>query len=186
MIKNFVKHFLGSIRCHLNGIECSRGVYIGKNVRVVNGKNVTLGKNVSIRPDCDLFAGTKMFIGDYCDLGTRNRFTGNIIIENSVLIGPDNYIASVDHCYEDISKPVMNQGVYSPHNNGHQELRIGEGSWIGTHVSIVGDVHIGKHCVIAANAVVTRDVPDYCVVAGVPARMIKKYNIETKEWEKLK
>lgn len=44
MIKNFVKHFLGSIRCHLNGIECSRGVYIGKNVRVVNGKNVTLGK----------------------------------------------------------------------------------------------------------------------------------------------
>ena len=158
MIKNFVKHFLGSIRCHLNGIECSRGVYIGKNVRVVNGKNVTLGKNVSIRPDCDLFAGTKMFIGDYCDLGTRNRFTGNIIIENSVLIGPDNYIASVDHCYEDISKPVMNQSVYSPHNNGHQELRIGEGSWIGTHVSIVGDVHIGKHCVIAANTVVTRDV----------------------------
>lgn len=186
MIKKFAKLFLGSIRCHLKGMTTSGGVYIGKNVHVVKGRNINLGKNVSIRPDCDLFAGDKISIGNNCDLGTRNRLTGDITIEDSVLIGPDNYIASVDHCYQDISKSVMDQGVYSPHFNGHQELRIGEGSWIGTHVSIVGDVHIGKHCVIAANAVVTRDISDYCVVAGIPARVIKKYNTETKEWEKLK
>ena len=47
------------------------------------------------------------------------------------------------------------------------------------------NIHIGKHCVIGANSVVTKNIPDYCVAAGVPARIIKKYNFTTETWEKI-
>ena len=68
----------------------------------------------------------------------------------------------------------MNQKEKPIHKNGHDELKIGDGSWIGTHVAILGDVHIGAHCVIGANSVVTKDVPDYRVAVGSPAKVIKR------------
>lgn len=68
---------------------------------------------------------------------------------------------------------------------GHDEIRIGAGAWVGTHVAIIGAVHIGRNCVIGANSVVTQDVPDYCVAAGIPARVIKRYNQQTNCWEKV-
>ena len=54
-------------------------------------------------------------------------------------------------------------------------MSIGDNSWIGNHAAIIG-CSVGRHCVVGANAVVTRDVPDYCVVAGSPARIIKRYD----------
>ena len=50
---------------------------------------------------------------------------------------------------------------------------------------IAGSIKIGKHCVIGANSVVTKDVPDYSVAAGAPCKVIKKYNFEKNEWEKV-
>jgi acetyltransferase-like isoleucine patch superfamily enzyme len=58
------------------------------------------------------------------------------------------------------------------------QVLVGEGSWIGFRANILSGVTIGKHCVVAAGAVVTRSVPDYCVVAGCPARIIKKYDFQ--------
>ena len=107
-------------------------------------------------------------------------------MKKSVLTEPDNYFSLYDHCYTDPDKPIIIQGAYKPNNNGHDEMIIGEGSWIGTHCVIIGDVHIGKHYVIAANSVVTKDVPDYCVVEGAPAKIIKKYDFETKKWIRIK
>lgn len=129
-----------------------------------------------------MFAGNIFVIGANSDIGTRNRIAGNIIIEDSVLLGPDNYISSNDHKFEDVYKPILQQGAYSPNRNGHNELKIGEGSWIGTHCSIIGDVHIGKHCVIGANSVVTKDIPDYSVAVGIPAKVIKRYDFEKECW----
>ena len=62
---------------------------------------------------------------------------------------------------------------------------IGEGSWLGTKVTVVGNVHIGKHCVIGANSVVTKNIPDYSIAVGIPARVVKQYNFETKCWERI-
>ena len=183
MIKNIVKRILGWLRAKRFGVVAGQGVYIGNNVHIVNGRNMTIGRNVSIRPNCDLFAGQKFKIGDNCDIGIRNRIAGDVIIEESVLFGPDNYISSTDHCYEDINRLVMEQGAYSPHRNGHEEILIGKGSWIGTHCAIIGDVHIGEHCIIGANSVITKDIPSFCVVIGAPAKIIKKYNFEKEEWE---
>ena len=58
---------------------------------------------------------------------------------------------------------------------------IGDDSWIGENVCIIG-ASIGRHCVIGANAVVTKEIPDYCVAVGNPARVIKRYDFEQKDW----
>lgn len=64
----------------------------------------------------------------------------------------------------------MDQGIVQK----GQKVSIGDGSYIGINSVIVGNVKIGKHCVIGANSVVTKDVPDYCVAVGCPARVIKE------------
>lgn len=68
--------------------------------------------------------------------------------------------------------------------NKGDSVIISDGTWIGTNAVIVGNVKIGKNCVIGANSVVTKDIPDYCIAAGIPARIIKRYNIETHSWER--
>lgn len=182
-IKILIKYIMGFIRCKVAGVQYPGKVYVGRQVHFANGRKIRLGQGVQIRPEVDLFAGDVFVIGKGCDIGTRNRIVGNIIIENNVLFGPDNYISSEDHAFADIHTPIMFQGTNPGKRNGHDELKIGEGSWIGTHVAIIGDVHIGRNCVVGANAVVTRDIPDYCVAVGIPAKVIKKYNVETLTWE---
>lgn len=184
-LKGFIKNVLVFLRCFLAGVPYPGNVYVGRHVHFENGKRIELGRNVQIRPDVDLFASDVFIIGEGCDIGTRNRIAGNIIIENSVLFGPDNYICSEDHIFDDVSIPIMYQGTRRVSKNGHNEMRIGCGTWVGTHVAIIGTVHIGRNCVIGANSVVTQDVPDYCVVAGIPARVIKRYNQQTNCWEKV-
>ena len=56
---------------------------------------------------------------------------------------------------------------------------------IGTNISIIGCKYIGRHCIIAANSMVTHDLPDYCVAAGNPCRVIKRYIFESPKWEKV-
>ena len=184
-IKNIVKNALGYFRCKIKGICPGKRIYIGGRVHVIGGDKISLGNDVQIRPDVDLFAGERFCIGDGVDIGTRNRIAGNVVIEDKVLFGPDNYICSSDHVFEDISVPIIEQGAKSINKNGHGYLKIGKGSWIGTHCAIIGDVHIGRNCVVGANTVVTKDIPDYSVVAGNPAKVIKRYNINKGEWERV-
>lgn len=80
------------------------------------------------------------------------------------------YITDCDHEYRNIDVSVINQGIVQR----GQKVSIGGGSYIGINAVIVGNVKIGNHCVIGANSVVTKDVPDYCVAVGSPARVIKK------------
>lgn len=184
-VKEIIKFALGRWRCLKTGINYYGRIYIGSCVHIVNGKNLSVGSEVQIRPNVDLFAGREIVIGDRCDIGVRNRIVGNVIIEPSVLIGPDNYICSCDHVFENPRIPIMDQGVKSVKKNNHEELKIGTGSWIGTHCAIIGDVHIGKNCVIGANSVVTSDIPDYSVAVGIPARVIKKYSFEDEQWKQI-
>ena len=130
---------------------------LGKNseirpyVTIIGGKNIEIGDNVVLRP------------GTYIDADI-----GKLIIEDNVLFGPNIYITTTNHNYEDITKPVQDQG------NSENIIRIKEGSWIGTGAIIFNGVTIGKNAVVGAGAVVKEDVPDYCVVGGVPAKVIKQ------------
>lgn len=90
-------------------------------------------------------------------------------IGEKVLLSPNIYITDCDHEYRKIDIPVIDQGIVQK----GQAVSIGDGSYIGINTVIVGNVKIGKHCVIGANSVVTKDVHDYCVTVGSPAKVIK-------------
>lgn len=117
-------------------------------------------------------------VGDGCVFGYNNHITavGQVVIENHVLTANNVYISDNLHSYEDVGVPIMHQPV-----KFKREVVIGSGSWIGENACIIG-ARIGKQCVIGANAVVTSDIPDYSVAAGVPARIIRQFDPNLKKW----
>ncbi|MCR4825927.1 MAG: acyltransferase [Bacteroidales bacterium] len=119
-------------------------------------------------------------LGEGTVVGNFNHIyaTQSIVIENYVLTADKVYISDNLHGYDNPEIPILQQPIRQI-----GEVRIGEGSWLGENVCVIG-ASIGKHCTIGANSVVTHDIPDYCVAVGAPARVIKQYNFETKQWEK--
>lgn len=93
------------------------------------------------------------------------------------------FVADYNHEYVNPNIPIKDQGNRAKKDD---RVLIERGTWIGTNAVIVGNVHIGKNCVIGANSVVTKDIPDYSIVGGVPAKIIRRYNKETKSWERVK
>jgi acetyltransferase-like isoleucine patch superfamily enzyme len=123
-----------------------------------------------------------ILIEDNCSIGADSIISARnqVHLESGVLLAQAILIMDHSHAYEDITTPIIEQGV----TEGGR-IRIGEGSWIGHGAAIVcprGELVIGRHCVIAANAVVTRSIPDYSVVGGIPARVIRQYDPETHAW----
>lgn len=120
-------------------------------------------------------------IMDYATIGHFAHIIAkhSVTIEKDVLIADKVFISDCTHGYEDINTPVIKQDIklLAP-------VVIGEGSWLGENVCVCG-ASIGKHCVIGANSVVTTDIPDYCVAVGSPARVVKKYDFDRKEWIKV-
>lgn len=117
--------------------------------------------------------GGTVIVGKSSEIGERCRISiaNSLIIGEKVLLSPNVYITDCDHEYRNVDIPVMDQGIVQK----GQTISIGDGSYIGINTVIVGNVKIGKHCVIGANSVVTKDVPNYCVAVGSPARVINEY-----------
>jgi acetyltransferase-like isoleucine patch superfamily enzyme len=91
---------------------------------------------------------------------------GGISIGKNVIIGPYCVIHSANHCFDDLNEPIMFQGhVLEP-------VLIEDDCWLGAHVTVLPGVRLGKGCVVGAGSVVTKSMPAYSVVAGVPARII--------------
>ena len=187
-MKKQLQHLVGFVKCLMNHISYNKGCYIGLNVKITNSGGVILGKNVIIRPSTGIGAyasNSKIIFGDNVEIGKQSSIAAinEVVFENGVLTGPHVFISDHNHEYRNVNLPVYKQGI-SYADNG--KVVIGEGSWLGTNVVIVGNVHIGKHCVIGANSVVTEDIPDYSVAAGIPAKVIKRYDFEKEEWIKMK
>ena len=100
-------------------------------------------------------------------------------ISNDVLISDKVYISDNLHNYKDINIPIKNQNIIDKGT-----VIIGKHTWLGENVCVIG-ASVGKHCVIGANSVVLKDIPDYSIAVGSPARVIKKYNKNTNVWEKV-
>lgn len=92
----------------------------------------------------------------------------------------NSFITNIDHDYSEIDKHIMNQKFIIRHTS------IGENCFIGMGAAIQAGTILGKQCIVGANAVVRGVYPDYCVIAGVPAKIIRKYNPESKKWERIK
>ena len=186
MIAKIVKYVITFVKAKCNRLKCGGACYIGLDVKVFNQGIITIGNNVIIRPSTGLYAnpGVKLDIGNNVEIGNHSTIAAHhgIIIEDDVLTGPHVFIADYNHAYRNVGLPIWKQGEYAPTNS---KVIIGKGSWLGTNVVIVGNVHIGKHCVIGANSVVTKDIPDYSVAAGIPAKVIKRYDFEKEEWVRM-
>ena len=169
--------------------QFGEGSSIGEVLRIQGGESIIIGKRVTIHEMCWLAAApltgenkANLVISDGSVIGDYNHFwaTKSIIIEKDVLTANHVYISDNLHGYDYIEEPILKQPIVQL-----KEVRIGEGSWIGENVCIMGAT-IGKHCVIGANAVVTKDSPDYSVAVGIPAKVIKRYNFENNTWEIVK
>ena len=147
----------------------------------------------SVRKDIvpfNIFAlGSKSVIEDYSVI---NNAVGNLVIGNNtrVGIGPvtisDNVnigqnvtISGLNHNYEDPSKAISEQGVST------MPIKIENDVWIGANSVVLPGVQIGNHSVIGAGSIITKDIPPYSVAVGNPARIVKRYDMNLKEWVKV-
>lgn len=119
--------------------------------------NIKIGERTVIRPNCFIYA-------EVSDLHSG----GEIDIESDVLIGNSCHIYSSNHNFENTNIPILEQGHRVLGN-----VKISTGAWIGSNSTILPGVRIGKNSVVGAGSVVTKNVPDYSVFAGNPARLIR-------------
>ena len=171
---------------------------------------VSLGKGVSIHYTCDLCNTGLMKIGDlltvhkdvwlhahcapenqgeatlviddYCFIGRRSHISAkNLIhIERGVMLAASVLIQDHGHAFNDITMPIRDQGVAEG-----GKIRIGEGCWIGQGAAVIcdsGELTLGRNCVVAANAVVTRSAPPYSILSGNPARIVKQFDPVKGTW----
>jgi acetyltransferase-like isoleucine patch superfamily enzyme/2-polyprenyl-3-methyl-5-hydroxy-6-metoxy-1,4-benzoquinol methylase/glycosyltransferase involved in cell wall biosynthesis len=171
--------------------KLGNNTYIADGAEIVGAEAISIGDNVFLKKNAWLnialnnFQGEpRIVIDNGCQIG--KSFTVSVsnkaVIEKYVIIGPNVHISDHGHAYENIALPIMYQGVTSTTN----EVVIGEGSWIGINSVIVGNVRVGKGCVIAANSFVNKDIPDFTVAAGNPAKIIKMFDPTTVSWVKVK
>lgn len=164
--------------------KCTR---ILKPLRLQGAKNISIGSNVEIHAlawlaalpltglkSSELVIDDGCYVGDFCHIWA----THSVRLERKVLLANHVYITDNIHGYENVDFPIIEQPVIQK-----KDVVIGEGCWLGENVCVIG-ASIGKHCVIGANSVVTRDVPDYCVAVGAPARIIKRYDFTSQTWKK--
>ena len=148
-------------------------VFLGRNVtlearrgygRLILGRWVHIGSGNSIR----CHEGT-IRIGDKCVFGKDNTVNGYLDIEfgAATIVADWVYVCDFDHVFSDVTVPIKDQGIVK------SPVRVGPDVWLGTKVTVLRGITIGQGCVVAANAVVNKDLPPYSVAVGVPARVVR-------------
>jgi acetyltransferase-like isoleucine patch superfamily enzyme len=117
-----------------------------------------------------------VIIGDNTFIGLGNVVIGPVTIGNNIIFAQNIVMSGLNHGYEDITMPISKQKVSTA------TIVVEDECWIGANAVLTAGVRIGKHSIVAAGAVVTKDVPPYSIAVGNPARVIKKYDFEKKEW----
>ncbi len=169
-IKDYSSHGSGEFKIS-DFRSAGKNIIFEKGVLAFHPENITLGNNIYIGHNTILKAYYKnqMQIGDNTWIGQNCFFhsAGNISIGKAVGIGPHVKILTSVHEDGDIETPVL----YHPLS--FKSVEIGDGSDIGTAAMIMPGVKIGEGAIVGAGSVVTKDVPAYAVVAGVPAKILR-------------
>ena len=144
-----------------------------------NEQYISIGEGTMFGPEITLSAGmvpgqqmvsdTVITVGDRCLFGKGSGIVGHleIVIGDDVWTGHHVYITDQNHGYADLDLPISRQVM------PERPVSIGSGSWLGHGTVVLPGAKIGRHVVVGANSVVTGELPDNCVAAGTPARVIK-------------
>lgn len=164
--------------------SAGRNVRIGRGVLIRGFRQIVCGNNLFIDREADFHCrvGGLIQIGNHVGIGRNNVFfcKKKISIEDEVLFGPYVQVYDSDHGYRDLEVPINAQPFFSK----GEGIFIGAETWIEAGVVILSGSRIGKHCVIGSNSVVNSHIPDYSVVVGNPAVVVKYYDFKRKEWVK--
>ena len=137
------------------------------------GANVAIGPwcalSVGMAPGQELLSDRMLEIGDGCLIGRGTSIAAHlqIVIEDGVYFGPNVFVTDQNHANARTDIPIGRQ------SQPERPVRIGANSWLGTGVVVTPGVTIGQRVMVGANSVVTTDLPDDCVAAGAPARVLK-------------
>lgn len=174
------KCYTGFVRPALGG--CGRKTTIVPPLRLEGRPDkIILGNEVYIEAgswlqvldgyngDAAIIVGSGTSISGCCTISAASR----IVIEGEVLMGRNVYISDHSHRYDLAGRSIISQGL-----DKIADVKIGFGAWIGQNCVILPGVTIGRFSVIGANSVVRSSVPDYCVAAGAPARIVNNFSVE--------
>ena len=112
-----------------------------------------------------------VIIGDHTRIGLHNTIIGPVTIGSHVNLAQGITVTALNHNFADTSLRIDEQGVST------KAVTIEDDVWVGANAVILPGVTVGRHAVIAAGAVVTKDVPPFSIVGGVPARMLKELGV---------
>lgn len=151
--------------------SAGRGLVIEEGVTLRGTENITIGDEVILMRGSSIYAErATCTIGPRSALGIHSMIDANdggeIVLGNEVIIATGCVLRASGHRFDDLDKAVRYQG----HVGGR--IVLGDDIWIGANAVVLPDVSVGAHAIIGAGAVVTKDVPPYAIVGGVPARVI--------------
>jgi acetyltransferase-like isoleucine patch superfamily enzyme len=148
--------------CYLSGLK---NIFFGKKVRIYpNARIEALGGEIHIGNDVSIGQNLHLICKSRVSIGARTTVSANV------------FISDVDHQYSDLDTHIMNQNLIVSHTV------IGENCFLGYGSVILPGSKLGNQVVVGANSVVKGTFPDYCVIAGTPAKILKRYNTSTASW----
>ncbi|MBU3178167.1 acyltransferase [Clostridium estertheticum] len=183
---NIVKYFwaIRAIFYKLQFKQIGNFSYIGKPVYLQGTRRVKIGNKVRIYPGVRIEThGTEgsIIIKDNVAIGQNFHIISSgseLVIGENTGISGNVFITNIDHDYKQVGVHILKQKLLA------KETKIGENCFIGYGTVIQSGTILGKQCVVGANSVVRGEFPDYSVIVGAPAKVVKRYNTNSGEWEK--
>lgn len=158
--------------------------YMGKPVLISGRDKVSIGNKVRIQPGLrlEVFANGTVEIKENTSIGQNFHCTsaGRLVIGKNVTILGNTFVTNIDHEYKKIDVHIMEQPMIV------KDTIIGDNCFIGYGAAIQAGTKLGKQCIVGTNAVVRGEFPDYCVIVGIPAKIIKIYDPQKNEWISIK
>ena len=165
-----------------------KGSLINRPILIFGGKSISIGDDVHIRDNAriEVVPGyssnvPKLSIGNRVGIeeGIHLTCADSVVFEDDVTILSYCMITDINHSYQEIGIRCGEQQLEV------KPVRIKQYAVIGSGVSVMPGVTVGNNAIIGTNAVVTQDIPDYSVAAGIPAKVIRKYNFDSRNWERV-